>query len=410
MPPAPPRKQYNQSGRQPYGRSNNASSASSILFVGLVPFDWDENNMRSVVCGSGKVVDVRLGFDHVGKNKGFCFVEYQTPEDAAYGKLLLSQVKIGQGNKIKNLRIEESKEGLRANNAASKQLMNLTREFLPPNVQIPDEMYRNVPGNGGNGNFNSNNQYNQPNGQSPMGQFQQPNQQPHGYNQPQVQQNNTQAVQAQVTSRNLPQPPILPFIAPDKINQNLSQIPPPVLIELLGQLKNTVNTPEEQGATAIFQGNHVLATATAQVLLLMGLIDDEVINESSNATNATPQMDQGQYANQQYQNQQYPNQQYQNQQYQNQQYQNQPYSNPNQSQPYSNQSQIQNQNQYPNQSYQQPQSQWPHLPPHTQQKLSQLPANQADLIAQVLTIPPEQIPSLEPEKQQMVNNLRAQYL
>lgn len=402
MPPAPPRKQYSLSGRQPYGRSNQASSASSILFVGLVPFDWDENNMRSVVCGSGKVVDVRLGFDHVGKNKGFCFVEYQTPEDAAYGRLLLSQVKIGNGNKVKNLRIEESKEGLRANNASVKQLMTLTRDFLPPNVQIPDEMYRNVPGNG-NGNYNQANQFNQsPMGQSPVGQFQQTNQQIHGYNQPQVQQSISQPGQAQVTSRNLPQPPILPFIAPDKINQNLSQIAPPVLIELLGQLKNTVNTPEEQGATAIFQGNPVLATATAQVLLLMGLIDDEVINESSNATNAAPQIqEQNQYSNQQYQNQQYPNQQYSNQQYQNQQYSN---------QQYSNQNQNQNQNQYSNQQYPQTQSQWPHLPPQTQQKLSQLPANQADLIAQVLTIPPEQIPSLEPEKQQMVNNLRAQYL
>ncbi|CAH6719370.1 hypothetical protein CLIB1444_02S06942 [[Candida] jaroonii] len=402
MPPAPPRKQYSSSGRQPYGRSNQASSASSILFVGSVPFDWDENNMRSVVCGSGKVVDVRLGFDHVGKNKGFCFVEYQTPEDAAYGRSLLSQVKIGNGNKVKNLRIEESKEGLRANNASVKQLMTLTRDFLPPNVQIPDEMYRNVPGNG-NGNYNQANQFNQsPMGQSPVGQFQQTNQQIHGYNQPQVQQSISQPGQAQVTSRNLPQPPILPFIAPDKINQNLSQIAPPVLIELLGQLKNTVNTPEEQGATAIFQGNPVLATATAQVLLLMGLIDDEVINESSNATNAAPQIqEQNQYSNQQYQNQQYPNQQYSNQQYQNQQYSN---------QQYSNQNQNQNQNQYSNQQYPQTQSQWPHLPPQTQQKLSQLPANQADLIAQVLTIPPEQIPSLEPEKQQMVNNLRAQYL
>ena len=54
---------------------------SNILYVGNIPYDWDESTVESVVCGSGNIVDVRLGFDHVGKNKGFCFVEYKTVQD-----------------------------------------------------------------------------------------------------------------------------------------------------------------------------------------------------------------------------------------------------------------------------------------------------------------------------------------
>lgn len=43
-------------------------------------------------------------------------------------------------------------------------------------------------------------------------------------------------------------------------------------------------------------------------------------------------------------------------------------------------------------------------------KLGALPPDQADLVAQVLSLPPDQISSLPPEKQTMVAGIRQQYL
>lgn len=82
--------------------------------MGNIPYDWDESTVESVVCGSGNIVDVRLGFDHVGKNKGFCFVEYKTVQDAQRALPLLQQVVIYQNGRNKKLRVELSKEGYKA--------------------------------------------------------------------------------------------------------------------------------------------------------------------------------------------------------------------------------------------------------------------------------------------------------
>ena len=75
---------------------------SNILYVGNIPYDWDESTVESVVCGSGNIVDVRLGFDHVGKNKGFCFVEYKTVQDAQRALPLLQQVVIYQNDETRS--------------------------------------------------------------------------------------------------------------------------------------------------------------------------------------------------------------------------------------------------------------------------------------------------------------------
>lgn len=42
---------------------------SNILYVGLVPYEWDEETVKSVVCGSGNIVDVRLQYDFQGKTE-----------------------------------------------------------------------------------------------------------------------------------------------------------------------------------------------------------------------------------------------------------------------------------------------------------------------------------------------------
>jgi cleavage stimulation factor subunit 2 len=121
------------------------SNSSCVLYVGAIPYNWDVEIIKSVVCGSGPIVDVRCMMDNASKNKGFCFVEYLTPLDALNALTILSKIKI-EGRK--KLRIELSKEGLRNSQHLSKPTLKLNRLLLPANVILPLEM-KNAPENVG---------------------------------------------------------------------------------------------------------------------------------------------------------------------------------------------------------------------------------------------------------------------
>lgn len=119
------------------------SNSSSVLYIGAIPYNWDVQVIKSVVCGSGPIVDVRCMMDNAAKNKGFCFVEYLSPLDALNALTVLSKVKI-EGRK--KMRIELSKEGLRNSQHLAKPTLKLNRLFLPANVILPNEM-KNAPEN-----------------------------------------------------------------------------------------------------------------------------------------------------------------------------------------------------------------------------------------------------------------------
>ena len=368
-------------------------TASSVLYVGQLPYDWDENVIKSVVCGSGLVVDVRLGYDYAGKNKGFCFVEYQTPQEAQKGLRMLNQVKLLQANgQYKKLRIELSKEGLRSNGpSVLKQVQPLDRTFLPNYVQLPPEMvYNGPPLPPNNGNLS----------QMPMG-FATPGQNnipgPEVINQFTPQQSAFQLPQSagasfQNISQNPDQPRQSPFSILNKISQTLSQIQPQQLLDLIANLKAIMGGENTGKAAELLQMSPNVVPTIAQALLLMGFIDSDVISESMKSTSALPP--------------------------------------PAVKQPLAfkqapslpqiptvlkmRSPSVQAQTPTPPLPTQrQPtatNSRWPHLPPSSVQKLSALAPDQADLIAQVLTLPPEQINVLPPDKQMMVTNIRAQYL
>lgn len=343
-----------------------------VVYIGLVPYEWDEAAVRAVVCGTGKVVAVRMGFDYVGKNKGFCFVEYLNPGEAERAIPLLNAIKIvnPSTNQIKRLRIEASKEPFKQG-ATEKAVLPFDRSRLPPNVQLPPEI---------------NNTYSTASTQS------------------------NQQMPAKFTgaSKVLPQPAQIPLGVPDKISETLSKIPPAQLIELIATLKNILSGPEALRAYEVFLLLPDLATCAAQALLVMGFIDEEVISESMKLAQQIPQKatpTPPPSIPQPPQFQQYPNQ-YQGQQFQNNhQFQNQP---------------PQFQNKPYAQQFQKPQygfgnfggsgSKWPHLPQATQAKLQAMAPDQAELVAQVLSLPADQISTLPPDQQSMVTNLRAQYL
>lgn len=379
---------------------------SPILYIGQIPFEWDEENLKSVVCGSGNVLDVRLGFDHVGKNKGYAFVEYESPQQAHYASSLLGQVQIiHPGSRTaKRLRIELSKEGFRTGNYEHKPIIPFNPAYLPPTVQLPPEIMSKVSMGARPMDYQRN----------MMGDFSNPplallpaapvNLAPQ--NQQKVQQMQRQQLQQQQqaqllpgvqlpslpeqylrASSMLPQAPTLPFAAPDKINETLGSIPPTQLVELIANLKNILNGPQAARAGDVFRISPNLATAAAQALLLMGFIDEEVIQESMKSASSTPQP-----------------------------------------QPAAMSPPLPAQPQFAQQyaggfnngggtpvppapkPQQHPPLKWANLPLSTQMKLGNMPQDQADLIAQVLSLPADQISSLPPDRQTMVASIRQQYL
>lgn len=341
--------------------------SSSVLYIGQIPYDWDEPTVKLVVCGTGRVVDVRLGFDYAGKNKGFCFVEYATGKDAHRAMGLLREVKLmnPQTKQVKKLRIESSKEQIKGNGPSeNKTVMKLDHSRLPPYVQLPAELAGSGGASGASGGGHL---FMGPGTASPA---------PGGYGggasgPPTVP---VMPPRFSTATKTLPQPPSIPLGVPDKISDTLSQIPPALLIELVAQLKNIVNGQDHSRAYEVFRLSPQLATAAAQALLLMGFVDAEVIQESMKAAaQAPPPPVAPAPANNGYGYS--------------------PYGQP-----------------MPSSLPAPPVLRWPNLPAHTQAKLAQMAPDQAELIAQVLALPADQIGGLPPDKQTMVVNLRSQYL
>lgn len=436
--------------------------APTILYIGNIPYEWDQPTIAAVVCSTGKVVDVRVGFDYDGKNKGFGFVEFLTAQDALNAIPLLSNIKIMSGGpggfqKYKTLRIDYSKEGLRSE-LDHKNVMTFDRSKIPPNVIFPSEMGNSVvPGLPSipTTSFQPNIPAGLPPAPKPSTLPQQPSflppnplqtfqqRQQHQIPQQQApQQQLAQQAPPRILSPNpinsgstdlmpsnltgatqsLPQAQKLPFTTPDKISDTLSKIPPTQLIELIANLKNILNAPGASRAADVFQLSPNLAPSAAQALLLMGLIDSEVIAESMKSASSTPVPQQAPIQQSSGYGQQQGYQQQQQQGYQQQlpQIPQQPQHlpPPPSSQFNNNNNTTNNNNNYGSSNYnnapsQPPQMQplkWPHLPPQTQAKLLNLAPDQADLIAQVLSLPSDQISSLPPDKQSMVMNLRSQYM
>ncbi|CAI5756184.1 unnamed protein product [Candida verbasci] len=378
---------------------------SNILYIGHVPFDWDEETVKSVVAGSGPIIDVRLGFDFAGKNKGFCFVEYQTPQQAQKAQSLLSQILLrSDTGPMRKLRVESSKEGFKSNNIPpeSRRVLQLRRTKLPDNVRLPQEMLNVLPKDSTT--MNVNNRVIPPPQQQQQQQQQQNSYIPTSTSSP----SSTTQMSPNLThaSKTLPFVSPLPFSTSDKIDIILSKVNPTMLIEVIANMKNALQN--EPNKVYDYFTNPNLAPSAAQALLLMGFIDNDVLaetNKSSNSTpqpafntthqqfrQSTPQYQQPQQFQQFQQYQQFPQQQYQN--YQQ-------YHQPSPPPPPPPQQQQQQQ-QFPSMVFQ--------LPPQVQMKLQSLGPQAANTTAQLLLLSEEQIMKLPFDQQQSVRNIKQQYL
>ncbi|CDK27709.1 unnamed protein product [Kuraishia capsulata CBS 1993] len=411
-----------------------ALNTSCVLYIGAIPYNWDVEVIKAVVCGSGPIVDVRCMMDSPGKNKGFCFVEYATPDDAQRALRLLSQVKI-EGRK--KLRIELSKEGLRnPSPVGTKPELLLSRNFLPPNVVIPNEMMNGLSHQPTSFDFNSNgNAYaHQPSQLSQPDLLQQISSSPQL--QRMVQQMLSQGMDMNQVSNviqqylskgsQFPQPPQqrivmpnslldatnhlpkvekLPFVTRERISETLSQIHPAVLIQLIATLKQTLEGPNQQYAATVLNSNPQLAVAAAQSLLLMGVIDTDVIDQAVSKANTQQQPQQPTLSTLQQSNAAsaasaaavvnsaiplQPTNAHTNNQF------HQETSNP-----------MYNNSNYAASSSVDPD--WIGLSQSTIEKLSKMEKSESSLIVQVLKLPPDQVENLPPQQKIMVEQLRNQY-
>ncbi|GMM32326.1 hypothetical protein DAMA08_050710 [Martiniozyma asiatica (nom. inval.)] len=450
------------------------TNSSCVLYLGAIPYNWDVDVIKSVVCGSGPVVDVRCMMDNASKNKGFCFVEYDTPNSAQRALEILGKVKI-EGRK--KLRIELSKEGLRNPTPGMKPILPLSRIFLPSNVILPAEMIQsNISTNTPNpsdfspaatdilnaigqnpqvqqmvsqmlaNSMDMNqiasvvSQFNNRSGislsnvsipnQNQMHQL--PQQQNQQQNQPvqHMQQQQQQQQQPQSNNLGIPQKFMMAsqfmsvptathqqLLAKDKVSETLSSIPPGVLIELLAKLKLMLHQPNPDYAQAakILTDNPKLAVAAAQSLLLMGVIDLDVINQAMQTQQQQPQQQNQQQQHQpQQQTQQQPQQQLQ------------PQPQPQQLQPQQQQQQLPQQHIQPqmqmqmqmpmqippqmNQPIQDIPQAWIGFHPHTIAKLRNMNDQEASLVVQVLKLNHQQINALPENERQIANAIRQQYL
>ena len=225
-------------------------SNSLVLYIGGLPYNWSQDNLGSILKGSGRVVDIRLKLDPQGKNKGFCFVEYFTAEEARRAMELLSEVRYGGRKK---LRIELSKEGLRYNSNAQSQrpLLELSREFLPSDVQLP--LLMTMDDDNSNNSSNNNSRGRNPNN------------------------NTNQSIELMPeyllqAAANLPPLNKLCLNADSKVSQNLEPIPPSQIIQIIATLKNFLINNDRASVNSVLGFSPKLTIAVAQALLLMGFV------------------------------------------------------------------------------------------------------------------------------------------
>lgn len=65
-------------------KENNqeGESKSKVVFVGNMSYNSDEASIKSFFASCGTVLGVRIALQDDGKKKGFCHVEFDTPEEA----------------------------------------------------------------------------------------------------------------------------------------------------------------------------------------------------------------------------------------------------------------------------------------------------------------------------------------
>ncbi|PWI74274.1 RNA recognition motif containing protein [Purpureocillium lilacinum] len=220
-------------GRRPQIPTMSSRPPSRVVFVGNIPYGLSEEQITDIFSSAGKVERFRLVYDsETGRPKGFGFADYPDTDSAASAVRNLNDYEI-MGRKLRVDFSNEQKSGDDDNNQTS--------------IHVPTAA----------------------NGAGPS------------------------AYGSQASS--LPPLPAGKEIPPgltctDAISRTLNTLPPPQLLDILGQMK-ALATSDPQRATELLQQAPQLTYAVFQSLLLMGLVSPEAIQSVSEpgAPPAVPQ-------------------------------------------------------------------------------------------------------------------------
>lgn len=109
---------------------------SKTIYVGRIPFDYTEEQVRNIFQSAGPIQDIRFVFDkETGKSKGFAFVEYFDGEAAASAVRNLDNHQVGS----MKLKVDFSNEG-----GSSAQTGQSAFEYIAMvvNEMNPDEKHQ----------------------------------------------------------------------------------------------------------------------------------------------------------------------------------------------------------------------------------------------------------------------------
>ncbi|CAI4519237.1 BDN_1c_G0021400.mRNA.1.CDS.1 [Saccharomyces cerevisiae] len=235
---------------------------SSTLQITNLPPEWNQDIITSVVAGSGPVIDIKAKNDpRTGKLTGVLF-DYLTSKDCKRAWEILNRIE-NFPVKIEQIIPPNYKDHLRetANKNSQKQVLQLNRDSYPfeAGLELPFEMVTEVP---------------IPRRPPP----------PQAANNTNSVSNNTNIQFPDIlskASKHLPSFQDGSIIAPDKISQNLSKIPPLQLIEIISNLKILSNQENIQKSQleSFLDTNSDITISVTQALLEMGFIDYSVVTK-----------------------------------------------------------------------------------------------------------------------------------
>ncbi|CAI4062637.1 hypothetical protein SKDZ_07G3990 [Saccharomyces kudriavzevii ZP591] len=233
---------------------------SSTIQITNLPPEWNQDIITSVVAGSGPVIDIKPKNDpRTGKLTGVLF-DYLTSKECKRAWEILNRIE-NFPVKIEQIIPSNFKDHLKeaANKNPQKQVLQLNRDSFPfeAGLELPFEMVTEVP---------------IPRRPPP----------PQALNNVNSASNNANIQFPDILSKASKHLPIFQdgsIIAPDKISQNLSKIPPLQLIEIISNLKilsNQENIQKSQLETFLNTNSDITISVT-QALLEMGFIDYSVV-------------------------------------------------------------------------------------------------------------------------------------
>jgi len=112
----PPRERYRSPPRRGSRRGSSRDRESGCLFIGNIPYDYREHDIKTLFKKMGEIESVTVGINHkTGQPKGHAFVQFRYPQDAQEthhefqnyviaGRALHIDWDAGKSNKMRNYR------------------------------------------------------------------------------------------------------------------------------------------------------------------------------------------------------------------------------------------------------------------------------------------------------------------